>query len=120
MTAADEQPGRNGPCPCGSGRKYKKCCGNGKAVDADKKRLAREIVRLRMLTFVLLRDIMQMTGADDVTIPDTVIAQLPLGCTFEQQRIQSPVAAMRFTLKEPEKPQLVQPSKRIILPGRGG
>ncbi len=20
-------PGRNGPCPCGSGRKYKKCCG---------------------------------------------------------------------------------------------
>jgi uncharacterized protein len=22
-------PGRNGPCPCGSGRKYKKCCGRG-------------------------------------------------------------------------------------------
>lgn len=22
-------PGRNGPCPCGSGRKYKKCCGAG-------------------------------------------------------------------------------------------
>jgi uncharacterized protein len=21
-------PGRNAPCPCGSGRKYKKCCGN--------------------------------------------------------------------------------------------
>ncbi|HZR19639.1 MAG TPA: SEC-C metal-binding domain-containing protein [Verrucomicrobiae bacterium] len=21
--------GRNGPCPCGSGKKYKKCCGNG-------------------------------------------------------------------------------------------
>ena len=21
-----ERPGRNGPCPCGSGRKYKKCC----------------------------------------------------------------------------------------------
>jgi uncharacterized protein YecA (UPF0149 family) len=20
-------PGRNDPCPCGSGRKYKKCCG---------------------------------------------------------------------------------------------
>jgi len=20
--------GRNGPCPCGSGRKFKKCCGN--------------------------------------------------------------------------------------------
>ncbi|MBD3419341.1 MAG: hypothetical protein GF398_04405 [Chitinivibrionales bacterium] len=22
----DSPPGRNGPCPCGSGRKYKKCC----------------------------------------------------------------------------------------------
>ena len=21
--------GRNDPCPCGSGKKYKKCCGNG-------------------------------------------------------------------------------------------
>jgi uncharacterized protein YecA (UPF0149 family) len=23
---ADARPGRNDPCPCGSGRKYKKCC----------------------------------------------------------------------------------------------
>jgi uncharacterized protein YecA (UPF0149 family) len=22
--------GRNDPCPCGSGKKYKKCCGAGK------------------------------------------------------------------------------------------
>lgn len=22
-----DQPGRNDPCPCGSGQKYKKCCG---------------------------------------------------------------------------------------------
>jgi hypothetical protein len=21
-----QKPGRNDPCPCGSGRKYKKCC----------------------------------------------------------------------------------------------
>ena len=21
-----EEPGRNDPCPCGSGKKYKKCC----------------------------------------------------------------------------------------------
>lgn len=25
-----EKIGRNDPCPCGSGRKYKKCCGTGK------------------------------------------------------------------------------------------
>jgi uncharacterized protein YchJ len=24
---ADKTPGRNDPCPCGSGKKYKKCCG---------------------------------------------------------------------------------------------
>ncbi len=22
-----QKPGRNDPCPCGSGKKYKKCCG---------------------------------------------------------------------------------------------
>ena len=26
---AAEAPGRNDPCPCGSGKKYKKCCGKG-------------------------------------------------------------------------------------------
>lgn len=24
---AEPKVGRNDPCPCGSGRKYKKCCG---------------------------------------------------------------------------------------------
>jgi len=24
---ADAKPDRNAPCPCGSGKKYKKCCG---------------------------------------------------------------------------------------------
>lgn len=24
---ASKTPGRNDPCPCGSGKKYKKCCG---------------------------------------------------------------------------------------------
>ena len=24
----DKKIGRNDPCPCGSGRKYKNCCGN--------------------------------------------------------------------------------------------
>jgi len=26
---AQDTPGRNDPCPCGSGKKYKKCCGKG-------------------------------------------------------------------------------------------
>jgi len=28
-TEAFQKPGRNDPCPCGSGLKYKKCCGRG-------------------------------------------------------------------------------------------
>lgn len=27
---SDGGPDRNAPCPCGSGKKYKKCCGKGK------------------------------------------------------------------------------------------
>ena len=27
VRAASEKVGRNDPCPCGSGKKYKKCCG---------------------------------------------------------------------------------------------
>ncbi|MGD2108800.1 MAG: SEC-C metal-binding domain-containing protein [Phycisphaerae bacterium] len=26
---SDEKPKRNDPCPCGSGKKYKQCCGKG-------------------------------------------------------------------------------------------
>ncbi|MBQ2707482.1 MAG: SEC-C domain-containing protein [Clostridia bacterium] len=26
--------GRNDPCPCGSGKKYKKCCGRGDDAEA--------------------------------------------------------------------------------------
>ena len=26
-----QTPGRNDPCPCGSGKKYKKCCGAGQS-----------------------------------------------------------------------------------------
>jgi preprotein translocase subunit SecA len=27
--------GRNDPCPCGSGKKYKKCCGQNDTADKD-------------------------------------------------------------------------------------
>ena len=30
MFVKGQEPGRNGPCPCGSGKKYKKCCGKEK------------------------------------------------------------------------------------------
>lgn len=27
IVVKEKEPGRNDPCPCGSGKKYKKCCG---------------------------------------------------------------------------------------------
>ncbi len=30
VTRSKKAPGRNDPCPCGSGRKYKRCCGAGR------------------------------------------------------------------------------------------
>ena len=33
--ASDAKPGRNEPCACGSGRKYKRCCGDPAASDRD-------------------------------------------------------------------------------------
>ena len=30
MKKAKQDIGRNDPCPCGSGKKYKNCCGQGK------------------------------------------------------------------------------------------
>lgn len=30
QAVSDKKPGRNDPCPCGSGKKYKNCCGRNK------------------------------------------------------------------------------------------
>jgi hypothetical protein len=36
-------PGRNQPCPCGSGRKYKHCCGSGSWSEQDRSPLGRAL-----------------------------------------------------------------------------
>ena len=33
VKTAAEKVGRNDPCPCGSGKKYKKCCGREQGAD---------------------------------------------------------------------------------------
>jgi SWIM/SEC-C metal-binding protein len=34
LPAQSKRIGRNDPCPCGSGKKYKKCCGASAALEA--------------------------------------------------------------------------------------
>src|SRR5271165_6022476 len=41
--------GRNDPCPCGSGRKYKACCGRLASAPPDEIPLADELARLGAL-----------------------------------------------------------------------
>jgi uncharacterized protein YecA (UPF0149 family) len=47
--------GRNDPCPCGSGKKYKKCCGNNKVVSIDSL-ISQEIIQLqlRLLDYAMM------------------------------------------------------------------
>lgn len=60
------QPGRNDPCPCGSGKKYKKCCeGADRAVihpDVTRANAAKEADR--RLSRLMLRFAQQRIGAD--------------------------------------------------------
>jgi len=46
MTADGQKTGRNDPCPCGSGQKYKKCC-EAKDDAARAERLAAEQAALK-------------------------------------------------------------------------
>ncbi len=51
--------GRNEPCPCGSGKKYKRCCGHDRAAEAaleDRLFAVEEIARLPYLTRRLVPD----------------------------------------------------------------
>lgn len=41
--------GRNGPCPCGSGKKFKKCCMGRAASASERRELANAIHRLKEL-----------------------------------------------------------------------
>lgn len=51
IVAPHTSVGRNDPCPCGSGRKYKQCCLRApKVTDADRRRLALHQVRSYVLT----------------------------------------------------------------------
>src|SRR5665647_2278244 len=78
-------PGRNDPCPCGSGKKYKKCCEltNRPVLDADTRRAntAKEIDRKlaeRILRFARMRmgpeclrpALDRYTGEKDGTVDD--------------------------------------------------
>ena len=67
------QPGRNDPCPCGSGKKYKKCClANEEAAEREKlaraeaKRAESEAAHTLHLREVKAALAAKLSGAEDV------------------------------------------------------
>ena len=45
------KPGRNDPCPCGSGKKYKKCCLSAAFVETGREESIRERLVQELLKF---------------------------------------------------------------------
>lgn len=66
-------PGRNDPCPCGSGRKYKQCCrGKGVSTSSPTSKTAMIVIAAVLLVGLVLVGI-SLTGAggDSVCPPGT-------------------------------------------------
>lgn len=73
MIATNEKKvGRNEPCPCGSGEKYKRCCG-----DESAKALREENAGLRKLVHIFLTQIQGLTGMESVGVARSVYANYP-------------------------------------------
>jgi hypothetical protein len=92
------KPGRNDPCPCGSGRKTKRCCGQQRGPSADQlarahpatlaHHAANELAGLSDPTLELLWESL----FDLPTIDLTLHVQLPELITPELQRLRDAIA----------------------------
>lgn len=85
MDEALKKVGRNDPCPCGSGKKYKKCCllnGNSKASQNGVEAYARKH-RIRLKTDAQIKGI-RRTGQLVMETLDLVERQLRVGMSTEE------------------------------------
>jgi methionyl aminopeptidase len=79
-----KKPGRNDPCPCGSGKKYKNCCLiKNEAAGIDLKRLYLQKYRIRLKTKDDIEGIAQ-AGRLAVETLDLVESQLRIGISTEE------------------------------------
>lgn len=79
-----EKTGRNDPCPCGSGRKYKKCCmKNDETAGVDFKRLYLQKYRIRLKSQQDIDGIAQ-AGRLAMETLDLVESRLTIGVSTEE------------------------------------
>ena len=59
-------PGRNDPCPCGSGRKYKRCCLNAGRQTSFGNRLLLSVVAIILIggALILLTNLDELTHSE--------------------------------------------------------
>ncbi len=112
MTAPNNnQPGRNEPCPCGSGAKYKKCCLGKDAEHAPRL----EPGDMRTLLHILLTKFQQVTKTKGIFISAQMFDEYPKDAKFNVQ-YDANIDGFRFWVEPPqEQPNVIGP-RRILLP----
>lgn len=74
-----DKVGRNDPCPCGSGRKYKKCCGSGGIDDSSMADLRAQYVQQYKIRFKQAADIEGIRAAGRLALETLDLVESRLG-----------------------------------------
>lgn len=110
MSDQQKQPGRNDPCPCGSGVKYKHCCRNPQL-----KALHIDYIRQRTLAHLFLEQILRLTGKPFVVVTAEQLKQYPANARVHQMK-EPRTGAFIFALQAPSQQPMIQAPRRLILP----
>jgi len=105
--------GRNDPCPCGSGRKFKKCCMNAETPAPTVKEMQDELTRLRTLAHLFLSKLQTVTGAAFVGVPMETLVHYPRDAAFNASR-DPKTGDMRFLVQPPKTPVVLAPSTKVV------
>ena len=105
----DKQPGRNDPCPCGSGQKYKHCCLNPQV-----QAMRQDHIRMKVLAHLFLTQIQKLTGAPAVAVTDETLRTYPPRHEIKMVRDRAK-GVFLFAAEPPEQP-LIEAPRRIVLP----
>lgn len=108
----DKQAGRNDPCPCGSGEKYKRCCMADGTPHLEPK-------DMKTVLAAALLQISKLTGTACFIIPESVFEGGALDAVQFNAQYDEFTKAWRFRV-EPPKEQIkkVIGARRIVLPNR--
>ncbi len=101
-------PGRNDPCPCGSGKKYKRCClGRRMSMPNGNGVMPAGVPTEGLVKMLITYDI--KTGQTFLTAPDPLWK--------EHKKLARVMLAMARDILEDREEKLIQEAKLIEIPG---